>query len=386
MTTLHDQLTALADSVEIPPAPTLPQLHALAPARRDRRPWIAAGVAAAVVATVGVVVWRSAGPDRAPDPADGTRWSDFDLPWTADGILHWGAAELPTTGLRGYAQTRDALYVLRAGTLSEVHRDGSVTELATDVRGPLAADPDGTVVAWADGGHITAYDGASGRREIDPAPQPDPQRMPLAVSGDTVYAIGSEDGFTFTLGADSGSAEGSVRTVLADARAGWTASFTGDGRVQVASPDGGLAHLGRRTAPSIGPDGVWVASVAGQGFRPYVTELATDRSVEVGIPAGWHLADFSSRWVGPGSLVLATTEAVDTPGPDDPRVTWQLCSAPDWGCTALGVPDQRRSQIAYAASFWNYVMIVDTQMTSSEGPAVAVGSGSASASAASEAP
>ncbi len=64
-------------------------------------------------------------------------------------------------------------------------------------------------------------------------------------------------------------------------------------------------------------------------------------------------------------VITATTNQVS----EDPVVSWYLCTAPDWGCEAMDVPDQPRSEIPLMANFWTYTAIADVVTTTSSSAA-----------------
>ena len=128
--------------------------------------------------------------------------------------------------------------------------------------------------------------------------------------------------------------------------------------------------LGRGAVVGIGPGAAYVA-VQGQHGRVQMTELPSGVRTPVGLPAGSSPVDMGYRWTSAGDLVMPMTTERTT---EDPMVSWYLCSAPDWSCEAMDVPQQRRSDIPLAANFWNFAMAVGTETRGGTSSASAVSS------------
>lgn len=352
MTMLRDQLSAMADSVDIPPAPTVLDLERGArETRRVDRRWVIAAAAAAAVVAAGSIAWFSRDDDRV-EPVGPPTWSDVDVPWTADGVLHWRDARVEVEPLTAYGQGQDVLWLLKDGTLTEVDPDGSTEVVAQGVVGPLAVDPDSAWVAWSDGQGLFAYDADDGTRweEAD-----QDNVLVTALSAGVLDAIGPEGGLEVSVSGDESTdvAPGGTLPSVLDRRAGWRVESVGDtARTRALSDAGESVALGRGIVVSIGPSAGYVAAMT-VGDAVVVTDLATGVRTPLGLPAGSTLGDAGYRWTGDASLVVPATP---DPEADDPMVSWYVCSAPGWGCEPMDVPDQRRSEIPLLASVWNFAL------------------------------
>lgn len=357
MTMLRDQLSSLADSVEVPPAPSLFELERDAgPARRRGRLRLVAAVAATLAVVGGSIVWLSRGADDKPEPAGPPTWSDVDVPWTADGKLHWRDAVIDVEPLTAYAQGKDVLWLLQDGFVTLVRPDGSNLHMASGVQGPVAVDPDDKTIVWSDGRKLTLfYETPDGAATVSSPPIRDALVMSLSdhvVRG--LVAVDSSDQ-SFAINLDGGFDLADHRNAAAlDDRAGWLVVTDDRQRLRAISDQGGTIGLGRGEVVGIGPSAEYVAFVDSRG-RIVMTALPTGARTPLGLPAGSSPGDFGYRWTSDGDLVMPVTTEPDT---EDPVVSWYLCTAPDWGCEAMDVPDQPRSEIPLMANFWTYTMTV----------------------------
>ena len=357
MTMLRDQLSALADSVEVPPAPSLFELERGAgPARRSGRVRLVAAVAATLAVVGGSIVWLSRGADDKPEPVGPPTWSDVDVPWTADGKLHWRDAVIDVEPLTAYAQGKDVLWLLKDGFVTEVSPDGSNVHMASGVQGPLAADPDGSAIAWSDGDKVTLFETTIEGDGTVPSP-PIRGALVMSLSDHVVRGVvpkNSSDQF-FAINLDGGFDFADHRNAAAlDDRAGWLVVTDDRQRLRAISDQGGTIGLGRGEVVGIGPSAEYVAFVDFRG-RVVMTDLPTGVQTPLGLPAGSSPGDFGYRWTSDGDLVMPVTTEPDT---EDPVVSWYLCTAPDWGCEAMDVPEQPRSEIPLMANSWTYTMTV----------------------------
>lgn len=373
MTMLRDQLSSLADSVEVPPAPSLFELELDAgPARRRGRLRLVAAVAATLALVGGSAYWLSRGADDKPEPVGPPTWSDVDVPWTADGKLHWRDAVIDVEPLTAYAQGKDVLWLLKDGFVTEVYPDGSNVHMASGVQGPLAADPDGSAIAWSDGDKLTLFETTIEGDGTVPSP-PIRGALVMSLSDHVVRGVvpkNSSDQF-FAINLDGGFDFADHRNAAAlDDRAGWLVVTDDRQRLRAISDEGGTIGLGRGVAVGIGPAAEYLAFEDFHG-QVVMTALPSGRRTPLDLPTGSRPADGGWRWTSDDRLVVPVTSDPDTPQADDPLVSWYLCSAPDWGCEAMDVPDQPLSEIPLSANFWTYTMVGDTVMTTSEDSASA---------------
>lgn len=379
MTLLHDQLSALADSVPIPPAPTVLDLERAATASRRPQTWIYAVAAAAVLTVIaGVAAWWLR-PDRAIEPAPAPAWSDLDVPYTADGHLHWRAASVPVTEHVAVASGKDVVFLWNDNTVTEVRPDGSTRRIATDTQGPVIADPDGTVATWRTRDGIEAYDAATGSllgSFDDPASQN--KVIPWAVSEGVIYATAGGDAIAWepspATGRDSGSGSGGPgASAVVEARSGWRITTSSDGGPRAVGPDGQQVHIRTGESMLLSPEAAHV--VVRRAARVTVTDLPDGTTTRVQLPGGYRL--FGERWVGRDQLVETVTKQPDTDAADDPLLEWFLCSAPDWACDPLAVPAQPLSQAALPSTSWMWMIVADSVTVTSESePATVTASGS----------
>lgn len=156
-----------------------------------------------------------------------------------------------------------------------------------------------------------------------------------------------------------------------DERAGWRIVSVGGRGLLRAERDGlPSVAIGRGSVVGIGPGAAYAAAMLESG-EVVLTGLPSGHQTPLGLPDGSSPADSGYRWTGAGDLVMPVTTE---PEADDPMVSWYLCSAPDWGCEAMDVPDQPRSEIAIVANFWNFVAVsrdvaAEPEVSSASAPA-----------------
>ncbi|MFN8195232.1 MAG: hypothetical protein U0R80_13230 [Nocardioidaceae bacterium] len=376
MTLLRDQLNVLADSTPVPPAPTLLDLERrVRQGRRVQQRWVVAAAAAAALVVGGSVVWLGRGDDGKPEPAGPPTWSDVDVPWTADGKLHWRDAVVDVEPLTAYAQGKDVLWLLKDGFVTEVFPDGYTIDVLSGVQGPLAADPDSRAVVWSDGKKLNLFRAIDENGSAETVPSgPLPNALVMSLSDNVARGVaernGSEDYFAADMSGSFVVPEHRAARAVDD-RGGWLVVTYGRlGRLRAVSDEAGSVDLGRGAVVGIGPGAAYVA-VQGQHGRVQMTELPSGVRTPVGLPAGSSPVDMGYRWTSAGDLVMPMTTERTT---EDPMVSWYLCSAPDWSCEAMDVPQQRRSDIPLAANFWNFAMAVGTETRGGASSASAVSS------------
>jgi hypothetical protein len=278
-------------------------------------------------------------------------WSDVDTPWTADGVLRWRDAAVKVEPLTAYGQGRDVLWLLNDGVLTEVEPGGATHQVAEGVVGPLAVDPNGTWVAWSDGQALLGFNAADGTEWSEAGHE---NVLVTALSGAQLDAMSPEGGVEATLGSTTVGAPAKAAVTVLDRRAGWRIETVGDqGRVRAVGDDGRVVDLPRNgLLVGIGPEGRTFAAID-SADKVVMIDSTTGSTTPLGIPAGSALADAGYRWTEDGWLIMPVTP---DPSADDPVVSWYLCRAPDWGCEAMGVPDQHRSEIPILASVWNFAL------------------------------
>ena len=351
MTTLRDQLNVLAESVTVPPTPTVLDLERGARHRRPLDPrWLVAAAAAAALVASGTIAWLGQRDDGNVEPVGPPTWSDVDVPWTADGVLHWRDAAVTVDPLTAYGQGRDVLWLLKDGVLTEVEPDGATRQVADGVVGPLAVDPDGTWVAWSDGHALRGFDAADATEWSEAGHE---NVLVTALSGTHLDGIGPEGGIAVTLGAATATPPGQQTPTVLDRRAGWRVETVGDQARVRAVHEGAVIDLPRSSlVVGIGPGAGVIAAVT-PADAVVVIDPTTGSTTPLGVPAGSSLADAGYRWTQDGGLVMPVTP---DPSAADPLVSWYLCSPPGWGCEPMGVPDQHRSEIPILATAWNFAL------------------------------